>query len=158
MGNHKLSPERELGKNTNTKPLPEMQLNPNANIFILSHEIQEDSNHTQETISTESICSPIFTMNSHDNTPLAFSFDTPDVSGVSTETVGIQTTQCLPFTFTNCLEYGAYHFIYVLSVRIMLAILIEPVGHVDQIIDPTSIHNSEHSVPLQTGPESDLMG
>ena len=97
---------RELLTNQNLSPSQFRQKN------------RENSNLTPETINTESICSSVSDF--HENTPIALSLDTPNLSVDNNIFEGVQPAQqCFPFIFINCYEYAAYHFVYVLSVRII---------------------------------------
>ena len=98
-----------------------------------------------------------------DKTPILVETNTPNISMEITITRNIG-EQC--FQFTNCLEFGAYYFIYSLSMRIMLAIMIEPVMSKDHVKLPVDLNqeavvesinlNSVHSIPLPIIPAPQL--
>ena len=85
------------------------------------------------------------------DTPVAFSLETPNISAV---TLSNTAEPC--FLFINCVEFGAYYFVYALTMRVVLFIVLEPFIHTNEFIEPTSNSTMEHSIPLQNEPELDL--
>ena len=82
-----------------------------------------------------------------DSTPIVFELDTPDMSLDMTMSKNINPG----FPFINCLEFGAYQFVYVLSVRIMMIVI--TVIHADQHnIEIRNSSTEEHSIPLPFDP------
>ena len=89
-----------------------------------------------------------------DNTPLALIVETPNISieeNTLSTNIGEQR-----FTFINCFEFGAYQFVYVLSVRIILFILFEPIDH-NQVAVSNTLLTNEHSIPLPITPASSVL-
>ena len=86
------------------------------------------------------------------DTPLAFSFETPNISvEVTLSNTG---DQC--FTFANFVEFGEYYFVYALAVRVVLFFVLEPFIYTNESVVPTNNSTMEHSIPLQNEPELDL--